>query len=316
MTERTWQLKAMSVAELLDETIRLYRHNFLTFVGIVALLQVPMTILSTVLSAYFSQRYLTVLQGLRQPGTMPSDAFMRGYFLFIGVILLVSVVDTLVVYNLLTAALAKAISNRYLGETVSIGSAYRYVLGRFWSLLGALLMLLLITFGIVAIPVVLALVLPCLGIIGLLVALVLLVLINVRLAFIVQAVVLEHKTARGALSRSWDLIKGYGWRTFGVFILLRIFALLLVSGPSYAVQFGMQSIDVSLAIQVVISGVLTITLSTLYTPIELAGMTLLYYDLCIRKEGLDLELQAEALESDVVLEPLFLSETDQREIEL
>ena len=31
MSERWWQLRAISVAELLDETIRLYRHRILTF---------------------------------------------------------------------------------------------------------------------------------------------------------------------------------------------------------------------------------------------------------------------------------------------
>lgn len=92
MTERVWQLRAMSVAELLDETVRLYRHNFLTFVGIVALLQVPMSILTAALTAY--------------PGQSR------------GVTVLPVILDYLVINNLVTAALAWAISNRYLGEPV------------------------------------------------------------------------------------------------------------------------------------------------------------------------------------------------------
>jgi hypothetical protein len=58
MSERVWLLRAMSVADILDETIRLCRHNVLTFLGIVGILQAPMSILSTLLTAQFSRRYL------------------------------------------------------------------------------------------------------------------------------------------------------------------------------------------------------------------------------------------------------------------
>jgi hypothetical protein len=297
MTERTWQLRAMRVAELLDETIRLYRHNFLTFVGIVALLQVPMSILSTVLTAYSSQFYMSALEAsMVAPGMAPSDAFLTSYLLFAGVSVLLSALNYLVVYNLVTAALAWAISNRYLGEPVSIAGAYRSILGRFWSLLGAVLLLVLINAALIALPVLLSVAVECVGAIVLLVALPLLVWIDIRLAFITQAVVLDGRPARGALIRSWDLVQGYGWRTLGFVLLLGIFSLLIVSGPSYVATFGMRALGVPLPVQTVASGALSAVLTTLYTPIRLAGMTLLYYDLRIRKEGLDLELQATAME--------------------
>jgi tetratricopeptide (TPR) repeat protein len=302
MTERTWQLRAMRVAELLDETIRLYRHNFLTFVGIVALLQVPMSILSTVLTAYFSQLYMTALDAsFGAAGMASSDAFLTSYLLYAGATVLLSVLNYLVVYNLVTAALARAISNRYLGEPVSIGGAYRSILSRFWSLLGAVLLLVLINAALFLLPVMLSVVAPCAGAIVLLVALPLLVWVDIRLAFITQAVVLDGRSARGALIRSWDLVQGYGWRTLGVVLLLALFSLLIVSGPSYVAAFGMQALDVPLPVQTVVSGVLSTVLATLYTPIRLTGMTLLYYDLRIRKEGLDLELQAAALGEGVEL---------------
>jgi hypothetical protein len=302
MTERTWQLRAMRVAELLDETIRLYRHNFLTFVGIVALLQVPMSILSTMLTAYSSQVYMTAFEAsLGAPGMASSDAFLTSYLLHAGATVLLSVLNYLVVYNLVTAALARAISNRYLGKPVSISGAYRSILGRFWSLLGAVLLLVLINAALFVLPVLLSVAAACAGAIVLLGVLPLLVWINIRLAFITQAVVLDGRPARGALIRSWGLVRGYGWRTLGVVLLLALFSLLIVSGPSYVATFGMQALDAPLPVQTVVSGVLSTVLATLYTPIRLTGMTLLYYDLRIRKEGLDLELQAAALGEGVDL---------------
>jgi tetratricopeptide (TPR) repeat protein len=304
MTERTWQLRAMRVAELLDETIRLYRHNFLTFVGIVALLQVPMSILSTVLTAYSSRFYMSALEAsLGAPGMALSDAFLASYLLYAGASVLLGVLNYLVIYNLVTAALARAISNRYLGEPVSIGGAYRSIVGRFWALLGALLLLVLINAALIALPVLISMSVECVGAIALLLALPLLVWIDIRLAFITQAVVLDGRSARGALIRSWDLVQGYGWRTLGVVLLLALFSLLIVTGPSYIATFGMQALGAPLLVQTVASGVLSAMLTTLYTPIRLTGMTLLYYDLRIRKEGLDLELQAAALEVGVDLPP-------------
>ena len=302
MTERTWQLRAMRVAELLDETIRLYRHNFLTFVGIVALLQVPMSILSTALTAYSSHLYMTAFEAsLEAPGMEPFDAIRTSYLLYAGAYLLVSILEYLVVYNLVTAALARAISNRYLGDPVSIGRAYRSILGRFWPLLGAVFLLVLINVALIALPLLLSIVVECVGVLVLLVVLPLLVWIDIRLVFITQAVVLDDRPARGALIRSWDLVRGYGWRTLGVVLLLALFSLLIVTGPSYIATFGMQVLGAPLLVQTVASGVLSAVLTALFTPIRLTGMTLLYYDLRIRKEGLDLELQAAALGEGVDL---------------
>jgi len=305
MSERVWLLRAMSVADILDETIRLYRHNFLTFVGIVGILQAPMSILSTLLTAQFSGQYLaperTEFIG---PGGLPSEDWYTWYFIYVGAILVVAALNFLIVNNLVTAALSKAISNRYLGDPVTIGSAYRAVLGHFWSLLGALVLLVLINLGVFVIPALLSALIPCLGLAILLGAVVLLAVINVRLAFITQSIVLENSNARQSLSRSWNLVKGYAWRTFGVFLLLWIFSLLIVSGPSYAVSFGLLALDVPPVVYAVVSGILSTVLAIIYTPIRLTGMTLLYYDLRIRKEGLDLELQAAALEGSADAETL------------
>ena len=310
MTERVWRLRAMSVADLLDETIRLYRHNFLTFVGIVAVLQAPMSLLSTFLSAYYAQRYLTVLQeSVESYGALPSDEFMVGYIAYLVVILLVGAFNWLVVNNLVTAALARAIANRYLDEPVSIGGAYRSILRRFGSLFGALLLLVLIDILLVVVVAVTMLI-PCLGIFLALLVFALVLMINIRLTFVIQAVVLEDCSPRQALSRSWDLVQGYGWRTLGVYLLIWLFSLLIVSGPSYALTFGLQALEVSLVVQTAVSGVLTVALTVFYMPIRLTGLTLLYYDLRIRKEGLDLELQAATLGEGTGEPPLALTPRD------
>ncbi|MCP4424404.1 MAG: hypothetical protein GY803_07935, partial [Chloroflexi bacterium] len=44
------KLRPLSIGELLDQVIRLYRRNFLTFIGIVALVQMPLTLLQWVMT--------------------------------------------------------------------------------------------------------------------------------------------------------------------------------------------------------------------------------------------------------------------------
>lgn len=187
------------------------------------------------------------------------------------------------------------------GRTGVIGGAYRAVLSRFWSLLGALMLLTLINTGLIMVPVVLAMLVPCLGIAVLVAATAAAFWIDIRLLFITQAVVLEGRSARDGLSRSWDLVAGYGWRVLGVFLLLLLFSLMIVSGPEYAVTFGLRALDAPPGVQTIVSGVVSAVLSVLYLPIRLASTTLLYYDLRIRKEGLDLEMQAEVLRAETGL---------------
>lgn len=62
--------------------------------------------------------------------------------------------------------------------------------------------------------------------------------ISINLAFVVPAVVWEDETITGALQRSWNLVRGHWWRTFGILILLSLivsFALSIVMTPLYLI---------------------------------------------------------------------------------
>ena len=49
------RLRPMALADMLDTAFRLYRRHFLTFVGIVALLQVPMAIVQFLAQMPYAQ---------------------------------------------------------------------------------------------------------------------------------------------------------------------------------------------------------------------------------------------------------------------
>jgi hypothetical protein len=115
------------------------------------------------------------------------------------------------------------------------------------------------------------------------------------LRFALQSVMLEDRRAGESLRRSWYLVKPHFWRVFGMIFLLWLLSVVITAGPSMLVNYGLLALQPSFLVQLLISTVLSTLLTLLYTPIRLTGETLIYYDLRVRQEGLDLEMEAEAL---------------------
>ena len=71
------QLRPLGMGQLLDQALRLYRRNFLKFVGIIAVVQIPLGLLQLGSS-------LLAFSGFAQlsnptPGTRPEDIFGPGF---------------------------------------------------------------------------------------------------------------------------------------------------------------------------------------------------------------------------------------------
>jgi len=191
--------------------------------------------------------------------------------LFTGAAVL-QIIDTVLslIFNVLSeGALALAVSRRYLGQTISIEQAY-----------AAIGMATFTTLVVVSILYGLAVV------VGLVFLLVPGIYLGVRFLFVSQAVVIERASVGEAFRRSTALVRGSWWRVFAIGIVLYILVGILTilgSGLAQAVTHLGGSGDRALG--TVISAVVRI----LVTPIQLVALTLLYYDLRIRKEGFDIE---------------------------
>jgi hypothetical protein len=172
-----------------------------------------------------------------------------------------------------TAAVVVVISDSYLGREVSIVSAVQRVIDRFWSVLGAALLQTILTgigFLFFVIPGVLCVAWFFAG---------------------TAVVVIEGKTATAALGRSRQLAAGSVGRILGVLLLtvlivatIEIIALFLVGIAGVFIHAG--------TALTVLGGNLA---SLLIYPFFTVVITLLYYDLRIRKEGFDLEVMATEL---------------------
>lgn len=312
------RLRPMGLADMLDTAFRLYRRHFLTFVGIVALLQVPMAIVQFLAQLPYAQ----ALQRMAArplspgPGTSVFDIFPFGQLLaYYGLLVALSVVQYLLVYNLMTGALANAIARSYFGQPISIMSAYRFGAGRLLALIGASLapfLLFLLAFGLAAgcafgvlwsiglgadsQPNPVLTFVAVFGLIGLLLVLMLAaLLLYVRLLLTTQAIVLEGRGPLDGLRRSWRLVGMSFWRSLGIVVLVYIFASLIstvVQLPLLALSAASGLAFNNLALSQGLNVLATYAVLIVILPIQFIIFTLLYYDLRMRKEGYDLELLA------------------------
>ncbi|HEX6508152.1 MAG TPA: glycerophosphoryl diester phosphodiesterase membrane domain-containing protein [Chloroflexota bacterium] len=157
-------------------------------------------------------------------------------------------------------ALAEAVAARYLGRSITIREAFESIgWPTFLVLVGASLLA-----GICVLVGLVLLVIPG-------------IYIGVRLTLVAQAAVLERRGVTDSLARSWNLVEGNWWRVFGIVLVVSILVAVLETLVSRIV--GVAAGDI------VGNGLGTAIVGIVFQPIQAIALTLLYFDLRIRKEG-------------------------------
>ena len=285
-----------------------------------------------VISAFITWAELNAARHITSLPPQPTSAQLRhavGQFFgsYLPYLLLGLVLIT-IFQAILTGMLTGALGRGLLGHKVTIGEAWR--VARIPSVLGLTLLLIaiglaiwvpvgLIVFVLAIAHVTVAAVL--IGIVGGLAALVVSIWVWVRLALAIPAVVLEEVSVVTALKRSWRLVQGSWWRIFGISLLAGI----VVAFIGFVLQFPFNllsnlaggggglttifnhsgntaTVVAPSVLAVVITAIGSIIASTVTRPISAGVTVLLYTDMRVRKEGLDLALnqvtQAQALTGD------------------
>ncbi|MFT4219797.1 MAG: hypothetical protein QM611_04695 [Microbacterium sp.] len=240
-----------------------------------------------------------------------------------GAIALTSV--TAVVFGLLLTALTVAVqgvviadvSGAVVAEKRTLRQLWTRVKPAVWRLLGYTLLVTLAVLVVLG-PVTLALV--ALGVLGggalalaivlgvvLFIALIPLSLwLTVKLLLVPAVLVLEHATIRGAVARSWTLVRGRFWSTLGIIVIISLaigVAAQLVSVP-FSILTAMLGVVIdpngadapSAVIAAIITTVLaqavTLLVEAMGIVIQATATCLVYVDCRMRHEGLDLDLLA------------------------
>jgi hypothetical protein len=297
-----FELRPLSLGELLDRTFALYKRHFSLFATIMLL---PMVI-----------AFLASLPGVlavAAPEAPAANPSLMGWRAGMPVLVLLGTVMLYFwVYAAAQGATVFAVSDLYLGRSSSVREAYARVrgkIGRIFLLIlligAAMAAVMLLGMMVVMLPVAVALrglstTNPgalAVGVLALLAALIVgvipAIVVWCRTALAIPVVVLENLRAGQAFGRSIRLSRGYAFRIFLVFVLvfiLTLVAALILQSPFLLVEGSPLKPHALPMGMVVVSQLGSLLAGVLVGPVGTIAFALIYYDLRIRKEAFDLEL--------------------------
>jgi len=296
-------LRPRTITELIDAAFQLLRRFYLQLVSIAAVFLIPVIILqASGLGTFQANPIPTPGVGFGQPGGLGTQPF--GYLFGLGAAFVLGILGT--------SGVVVGVSDSYVNDRVEVGPAVRRVLSRFLPILGGTLVMIVMIFvvmvalaigftlvgsigvsllgglgagAVAAVGAVIVGILAFLGAGGVLLA------AYARIFAVPMVIVLEGTTVSEAFARSMALTRGSVWRVVRVFLLVfviiaAVFALVLFSTTlllSHSPRF--------MTIYSVVGSTINIFAYPLYT----VFITLLYYDLRIRRDGYDLEVMAKEL---------------------
>lgn len=271
------RLRPLGIGDIFDEGFDLYKRSFVFLLLATAAAVVPLDILL----AFVTPRVLPSLYDLVGVTSSQSDAFWVW-----SVSALAHTVFCLPLYIIAVGPVVVAAAAKYLDQPMTVEAAFRLSLRRTPALgLAALLSGLLLALG-----------LSLCGVVWLVVA--------TQLLFTLQALLIENMGPGRAMRRSQIITGGHGFRVFGCLALLGLVQSVVGLGLRLPLAYLADSIfniapgaaslsgaGANAQEQVVslLSGGLA---HLLLLPFTICVITVLYFDLRIRKEGMDIELLA------------------------
>ncbi|MGH2943908.1 MAG: glycerophosphoryl diester phosphodiesterase membrane domain-containing protein [Solirubrobacteraceae bacterium] len=269
------RLRPLSLGEILDVAIKICLAHWRTLLKTVLVVVVPVQVVSTVLTPDFTVSSFDFGGGSGQTPEETLDELNQ----YLGG-LAISVLLQILAGLFATAACFRAIARAYLGEQSDWRSSLSFALQLAPSLL---LLTLLYALGV--------------GF-GTLLFIAPGVWLYVAWAFAIPALLVEGLRGRAALKRSFELVKGRWWRTFGVIVVGYILAMLVSTVVQGAFLIGVVVGAENDALVLVLATLASIAGLAVSTPFQAALLAVLYFDLRVRKEGFDLELLAREIGAD------------------
>jgi hypothetical protein len=302
MTSQTMPIPGpLSIGDIIDRAFRIYRARFKPMIQTALLLLVPFAVISGVLSYFVNAQALAAAEDIDAVGSLASvmGSLMLALFGWL--------VQGLAELALTFQAQA-ALRDDVLEPRVALSAAG----ARIVSWLGMSLLRGLAFVGLILITVAPTLLLSLVGgesaaaAFGALCMLGLAMLAVVALAVILQtrwvvatpALVIEELGATASLGRSWELTRGKFWRSFAVLLVLFIISFLVLSLPSMVISWIALFAATDTALWSAIGSAFGTILTAFFAPLTAATYLVLYYDLRVRRENLDLDMRVQQLEAE------------------
>ena len=257
------RLRPLEIGDVLDETFRTYRRHFLLLAGISVIFSIPLAALSGY--GYFALFNFAATQATSSnPGDFNS-------FLASLSPLAAGVLVNIAVLPLLYGGVTYAVCQSAMGNPVTLWGALRGAFRRYFQVLFYYFLFGLMFFvGFCVFP--------------------LWIWIGVRWIAVLPVMFIENTGLFAAMGRSWRLVEGRWWRTF--FIVLLVFVLNYVVSLALGAFLYLGQVLLTILVSPYLALALyegaVVLVSALVTPVLLIAIVLIYFDLRVRKEALDL----------------------------
>jgi hypothetical protein len=280
----TAHIRPLGIGEILDLAIKIYMRHAPTFFRVVLVVVVPIQLVSSLVE-------LSATSETDEFAT--TDEVEEDFWIFLTA-LIVATILTGVAGTLATAACFRGVAQAYLGEQPDWRGTIGFAVRRLHSVVWVTFLYYLV-----------------IGL-GFLLCVVPGIWAGVAFAAAVPVLLTEGIKGRRALGRSRRLVKGRWWPTFAVVLIGYI--LTAIVGGVIGFVLGLATLgdpdsDLVAFLASAGSGILA---SVLTTPFTAAFITVLYFDLRVRKEGFDLQVLAERIgrASGIAIAPLAEPEPD------
>lgn len=277
-----WELRPLSLGEILDRTFTLYRKNFLLFLGITAIPHL-LTLALNITRTLFAKLP-------NAPGTPAANTGFQVHgssagLLGLGIVgTLVGVVVYVLVYLFSQGGTIYAVSDLYLGRPATIAGSLKKMWGQLGNLLGVTILN-----GLAIAIATIFLVIPG-------------IYLACRLLTCVPVALLEDLGARDSLERSWELTRDNAGRSFLIYVLYFsiLYGIMMVFMIPFTVMVAMSSKDPTmLRMSMILMQVGTFAASVIVGPFLLIATSVFYYDLRVKKEAFDLQMMMNPLSGAV-----------------
>ncbi len=264
------QLRPLGVGEVLDAAIKLYTRNAVSLWKIVAVLIIPIGIINQVVigASLPSGAYVSAGTLYTPTGTLGTPAGAQ----------ITEIVLSVLAALVVEGALAISLVDAYIGQPLDWRESLRAAVGR----LGALLWVaILVGVGVT---------------IGFILLFVPGVWLAVAWTVAVPALMFERVSGFKALSRSFELVRGRWWATFAELLCAVIMLFVVV----FVVALIFRGIETGLSVNSIgpwlaLNWLGSMIADLISFPFIAAVIAVVYIDLRVRKEALDLELLAGTL---------------------
>lgn len=315
-------LRPLGFGTLLGAPFQVLRRNTGPTVGSALIIQF---IIYAVTGAIIGGALLLAVTRVSQASASDRDAIAAGSLAIVLLSAVIPIAVGLIAGALLQSILVIEVSREVVGEKRRLGELWRAAGRRLWPLtLWILLETAAVTVVLAVIVGVIAL-LASLGTVGVALAVIVGILaffglaalgvwLGTKLTLVPCAIVLERLTVRQAMVRSWRLTSRSFWKTFGLLALVNTIVYAAAQIVSFPVGIllgisinlldpngsttttdtagaGLSAPELTtLIVTYLVLGVVQLVFGAITSVVQAAAISVIYVDLRIRKEGLDLDL--------------------------